>query len=327
LGRSVFKQRNRWIITTVMAIASLAFLSLLFMPFLTAFQTSNQPAAADASPGAALATQQQELEVQAKGYELVLQREPENQTALRGLLETRIRQDNVKGAIEPLEKLAKLNPDQADYTVLLAQAKQRVGDAEGAAQSYRDVLKTQPGNVNALQGFVDLMLEQKRPEAAIGLLQDTLRGAEAANEATPGSIDVTSVQLLLGRVYAEQGRSDEAIAIYDQAIETDNQDFRPVLVKAIVLRTAGRATEAEPLFTTAAALAPAQYKDQINQLAAGETPSPADAANPNSLPSPAASASPIPAPSSTSPAPSISPQAENSPSSSSRVTGAAPAAP
>lgn len=309
-----------------MAIASLAFLSLLFMPFLTAFQTSKQAATADASPSASLATQQQELEVQAKGYELVLQREPENQTALRGLLETRIRQDNVKGAIEPLEKLAKLNPDQADYTVLLAQAKQRVGDAEGAAQSYRDILKTQPGNVNALQGFVDLMLEQKRPEAAIGLLQDTLRGAEAANEATPGSIDVTSVQLLLGRVYAEQGRSDEAIAIYDQAIETDNQDFRPVLGKAIVLRTAGRATEAEPLFTSAAALAPAQYKDQINQLAAGETPSPTGAANPDALPPPEGSDRPIPAPS-TDPAPSVSPQAESSPSSSSRVTGTTPAAP
>ena len=308
-----------------MSIASLAFLSLLFMPFLTAFQTSNRTATANASPSASPVAQQQELEAQAKGYELVLQREPENQTALRGLLETRIRQGNVQGAIEPLEKLAKLNPDQADYTVLLAQAKQRVGDAEGAAQSYRDILKTQPGNVNALQGFVDLMLEQKRPEAAIGLLQDTLRGAETANKVTPGSIDVTSLQLLLGRVYAEQGRSDEAIAIYDEAIKTDSQDFRPVLGKAIVLRTAGRTTEAEPLFTAAATLAPAQYKDQINQLAAGETPAPADAATPNPLPSVEGSDRPLPAPSA-SPAPSVSPQAERSPSSS-RVTGNAPAVP
>ncbi len=308
-----------------MSIASLAFLSLLFMPFLTAFQTSNRAATANASPSASPVAQQQELEAQAKGYELVLQREPENQTALRGLLETRIRQGNVQGAIEPLEKLAKLNPDQADYTVLLAQAKQRVGDAEGAAQSYRDILKTQPGNVNALQGFVDLMLEQKRPEAAIGLLQDTLRGAETANKVTPGSIDVTSLQLLLGRVYAEQGRSDEAIAIYDEAIKTDSQDFRPVLGKAIVLRTAGRTTEAEPLFTTAAALAPAQYKDQINQLAAGETPAPADAATPNPLPDVEGGDRPLPDPSA-SPAPSVSPQAERSPSSS-RVTGNAPAVP
>lgn len=318
----MFDKRNRWIINGVMAIAAFAFLAVLFLPFITAFQSGNagrSGATPSASPGASPVAQQAELADQARGYELVLQREPDNQTALRGLLETRIRQGDVQGAIEPLEKLAQLNPDQSDYTVLLAQAKQRVGDREGAAQAYRSILDTQPGNINALQGFVDLMLEEQRPEAAVSLLQDTLRTADERNQVTPNSVDVASVQLLLGRVYAQQGRTQEAIALYDQSMQQNALDFRPVLGKALVLQTTGRTEEAKPLFDSAAALAPAQYKDQINQLASGgstaqTTTSPLDAAPADSP----ADVAPLPSPTAL---PAGSPAAESSPSSPSRVTG------
>jgi tetratricopeptide (TPR) repeat protein len=112
-------------------------------------------------------------------------------------------------------------------------------------------------------------MQQNRPEAAVGLLEDTLKTATQANQIQAGSVDVTSVQLLLGQVYAEQTRYDEAIAIYDEAIKSSKQDFRPVLAKAIVLKAQGKTEEAKPLFTSATDLAPAQYKDQIKQLAAG----------------------------------------------------------
>jgi len=63
------------------------------------------------------------LAAQERGYLTVLQREPQNQTALEGLANVRLEMDNRVGAIEPLEKLVKLNPDRADYKVLLGQVK------------------------------------------------------------------------------------------------------------------------------------------------------------------------------------------------------------
>ncbi|WAL62681.1 tetratricopeptide repeat protein [Thermocoleostomius sinensis] len=263
----MLKKQNRWIITTVMALVALAFAGLSIAPLLGAFQNTPQVAASPSSP-------QERLETEAKGYELVLQREPDNQAALRGLIEVRVQQGNIEAIVPVLEKLAEQNPDQADYQVLLAQTKQRTGDLEGAAQAYRTVLETRPGDINALKGLSDLLIQQERPQAAIGLLEETLNTADAVNQAQPGTIDPTSVRVLLGEVYFKQQRYEDAIATYDQAAQINPEDFRPILGKALVLQAQGKTEEAAPLFASAESLAPAQFKDQVKQLAAAPSPSP-----------------------------------------------------
>lgn len=279
------------------------------LPLLTSTIEQSQPPTASSSPSGqnALAAQKSQLEDQARGFELVLQREPENRTALQGLADARIKLGDLKGAIPAIEKLAALEPTQAQYTLLLAQAKVRTGDIEGGQKAYRSILKTKPGDSLALQGLVLTLLQQQRPDEAISLLQDTLNEANKAK----GSVDVTSVQLLLGEVYANQKRYDDAIATYDRAISAnqkdvrpflakgsvlavqkrydeaislydraigiDSKDFRPVLAKASVLKEQGKDELAKPLFETAATLAPPEYKAQIQQLVqASPTPSPAN---------------------------------------------------
>ncbi|MFM6910449.1 MAG: Tfp pilus assembly protein PilF, partial [Dolichospermum sp.] len=68
---------------------------------------------------------------------------------------------------------------------------------------------------------------------------------------------------------------------YDEAIKKDVQDFRPVLEKSMLFKQQGKLAEAKPLFDKAIALAPAQYKDEINKVAA--------VSKPNSTSSPTAS--------------------------------------
>lgn len=286
LETTVSNKRNRWLTILVMSVGVLAFVGLSVLPILSsAFQQNQAPRSAVPSPSPSGSPT--DLEAQAKGYELVLQREPANQTALRGLVDTRIEQGKLDALLPPLQKLAELNPDQPNYRVLLAQTKQQLGDREAAAELYREILAQFPGNINALKGLSDLLMAQDRPEAAIGLLQDTIKTADEANKVQPGSVDVASVQLLMGEIYARQQRFDEAFALYDQVSQTNQEDFRPILGKAILLRTQGKTDEAQKLFASAEALAPAQFKDQIKRIATAPSPSPSASPAANTSPAPA----------------------------------------
>lgn len=55
------------------------------------------------------------LRSQEAGYEIVLEREPENRSALEGLVEVRIELNEMQGALEALDKLIELDPDNSNY--------------------------------------------------------------------------------------------------------------------------------------------------------------------------------------------------------------------
>ncbi|AFY37506.1 TPR domain-containing protein [[Leptolyngbya] sp. PCC 7376] len=210
------------------------------------------------------------LEKEAQSYEVWLQKEPKNERALRGLIDAQLQLGNISGAVAPLDTLAQLNQNNDDYAILLGQVKQKAKDYEGAAAEFKKILFVDATHTKALQGMVDLMLEQNRPEGAIGLLQQTLKDMGKPKADQTIEIDpekVTSIQLMLGQVYVDQERNTEAIAIYDQAASINKTDFRPVLAKAMVLKNQGKDTQAKPLFTTAVTLAPAKYRDQIKEMA------------------------------------------------------------
>lgn len=202
------------------------------------------------------------LEAEASGYQKVLEREPNNDTALTGLLNIKLKQKDIEGAIAPLSQLAKLHPEQTEYGILLAQAEQQVADYEAAAATYEEVLAAHPGNIYALSGLSDLYLVKDQPEKAIALLKKTIAMSEEDNLGAEG-IDRPAVELLLGELYATRERYGEAIALYEELADADPEDFRPILAKALVLEKQGDLTAAQPLLEKAYVAAPAEYKDPI----------------------------------------------------------------
>lgn len=271
-------KRNRWLAQIVLVVSALALLGVTIIPYLNTANVATTPTT-NASPDA----RKKQFEDQIRGYEMVLQREPENPNALRGIIDAKRSLGDIQGTIAPLEKLVKANPNQPDYAILLAQTKQYLKDDEGAIQVYRDALKAKPADLQILSELSQALVKQNRPEAAIGLLQDTLRDAPKLNQATPNAVDTVAVQILLGRTFGNQKRFDEAYRILDQAIASKPNDFQGYLVKGLTLKEEGKAGDAKAQFDKAVSLAPAEYKDQIGRLAAA-TPSPAPAASGNVTP-------------------------------------------
>lgn len=92
--------------------------------FSSAFEQPRQDATT------AAAAKKSQLQAQEQGYELILLREPKNQVALQGLVDTRLQMNDGKGAIAPLEKLVQLNPSQQKYKMVLAQVRRQVSGGD-----------------------------------------------------------------------------------------------------------------------------------------------------------------------------------------------------
>lgn len=102
---------------------------------LRAISTSgNQPIQSQTASAATTRSQdrsrQAQFKAQEQEYEVVLNKEPDNQVALEGLVEMRLRMKDTKGAVKPLQKLIGLYPDQQEYKALLAQLNKEKGKGD-----------------------------------------------------------------------------------------------------------------------------------------------------------------------------------------------------
>ena len=136
--KSERKKRILRIFTLISAIAFLGSAGFGFIRMLTNPAQSTQVF----TPSEGLT---QQLQAQARGYEMVLQREPKNQIALQGLVEIRLQMNDFERIVEPLETLIRLNPEQEQYKALLATIRQEV---------------EQEGNDKATSKWVELTINE-----------------------------------------------------------------------------------------------------------------------------------------------------------------------
>jgi len=256
--------RSPWIYAGLI-LTLLALIMFSALPLASSiWQASRSPVSPSLVPAS-----QRRLESQGHGYEMVLAREPDNKTALLGLLETRLQQGDLPRALIPLEQLSRRFPEQIEYTILLAQTQEHLKNINEAIAVYQRVLQSQPTNLEALRGLSKLYLAQSRPQEAIDIVQKALHQTRPnpLGQATPQQLaEVTSLQLLLAEAFLDQNLITEAIAIYNNAQKTNPTDFRPLLARAMVLEQQGQTSEAESLFEQALRLAPTEYKETIKKI-------------------------------------------------------------
>ena len=135
------KSSKKSILQKVFIIGSgLAFLGMMTLPMLDMFKESPESTQA-ASPNTNPTEQLNQI---ADGYEKVLKREPNNPTALQGLAEIRLKMNDLKGAIAPMEKLVALYPEEKKLKGLLDAIKQQVKTGKAPSDVAQPAQPTQP---------------------------------------------------------------------------------------------------------------------------------------------------------------------------------------
>ncbi|MGK7872034.1 MAG: tetratricopeptide repeat protein [Xenococcaceae cyanobacterium] len=131
------KSKKKLLQRIMILVPGVAFLGFMVFPFIRMFHSPSQPQLerAATSETASIA---QELQDRESGYELVLEREPENPVALQGLVETRLHMKDFEGAIEPMEKLVELYPEQEELKALLAAIKKQVAEGSQGSEAEQE---------------------------------------------------------------------------------------------------------------------------------------------------------------------------------------------
>lgn len=258
---------RQWIINIILIVITLSFLGVSIAPLIGGIFFSQSSNPAPTSTPNQEEQRRARLDESRKGYEAVLKKEPKNQTALTELVGILTELGDIKGTLEPLQTLADSYPDQPQYRFTLAGVHLRLGDRAKSKAELRTLLSTRPGYLEALERLIQLELEDKRPEAAIGTIKQVLDSAETANKIQPNSVDVATVQWLLGEVYRLSQRYDEALTAFEEGIKTDDKNFRSYVGKAQVKRAQGNEAEAKAMFNKALEVAPSTVKDRINEIA------------------------------------------------------------
>ncbi|ACK65294.1 hypothetical protein PCC8801_1228 [Rippkaea orientalis PCC 8801] len=154
------------------AISSLSFLALMIFPMMSSVNQSpssnEQTASTDSTAG-------KQLEAQAQGYEAVLKREPNNSTALQGLLGARLQLIELeKKRLQELEQKAiatgEVNPQDLQQQRLKA-IKLIQEQSTAVTQQSEKVLEKEPNHPIALQGLVEARLQLGDLQGAIAPME------------------------------------------------------------------------------------------------------------------------------------------------------------
>lgn len=110
---------------------------------------SNPGSKSEAIASSTANDQEQRLRTVENGYLSVLNREPNNQTALKGLVDTRLQLKNLDGAIESLKRLVELNPQETFFLEKLAQLYLEKDDQKQAKNTIEKLALLSPQKYEA----------------------------------------------------------------------------------------------------------------------------------------------------------------------------------
>jgi tetratricopeptide (TPR) repeat protein len=144
--------------------------------------------------------------------------------------------------LELLDDAKQSNPEYAPLYLLAAELQESLGDAEAAADSYREALSVDPASASAEFGLGRLALAKEA-------LEESTRHLERASALAP---DAGSIQALLSQAYRRGGREEDANRAAERAgrLHPDVEVRDPVLASVMdqAVSVAGfqmRAVEAE----------------------------------------------------------------------------------
>ncbi|KAJ0259646.1 hypothetical protein HA466_0059670 [Hirschfeldia incana] len=194
------------------------------------------------------------LEEEETSLENHLSSHPDDVTALRSLMEVKIKSLKLPQAINLIDRLIELEPDEKEWPILKANIYSHSGDSESAKNAFEEIISKDPLRVEAYHGLAmacsdsgdDLKAVEERIQEAMGRCKKNAK-------------DLRDFKLLVAQIRVLEGKHEEALKLYQELVKEEPRDFRPYLCQGIIYTLLKKGGEAEKQFEKFRRLVPRNH--------------------------------------------------------------------
>ncbi|KGN54218.1 protein SLOW GREEN 1, chloroplastic [Cucumis sativus] len=185
--------------------------------------------------------------------------------ALRSLVEENVKSGKLPEAIEALNRLIELEPNDPELPLLKANFYSYMGELELAKNEFEDILARDPFVVEAYHGLATVA-EQLNDNS----LKDVAKRIEEAMKKCKNQKDKSDIRdfkLLVAQIKVMEGSYHEALKAYKELVREEPRDFRPYLCQGIIYTLLSKSEEAEKYFEKFRRLVPKNhpYKEYLDE--------------------------------------------------------------
>lgn len=196
------------------------------------------------------------FEEQERTLEEHLSRNPDDLEALRSLMEVRIKSRKLLQAIEVLDRLIELEPNEDEWPLLKSQIYIYSGDYESARKGFEEILQKDPLRVEAYHGLV--MMNSESGNSLNGVLK-RIESAMVKCKKEKKNSDLRDFKLLVAQIRVMEEKYLDALKVYEELVKEEPRDFRPYLCQGIIYTLLRKKDEAEKKFEQFKKLVPKNH--------------------------------------------------------------------
>lgn len=173
---------------------------------------------------------------------------PDDVEALKSLMEAKIKNKKLPEAVEVINRLIELEPEDVEWALLRCHMYSYMGESEMAKSGFEEIIAKEPLRVEAFHGLVMAVSQGesdgKEMEEVTRRIQEAIERCrkEKKNE------EMRDFKLLMAQIRVIEGNYMEALKVYQELVKEEPRDFRPYLCQGIIYTLLRKKDEAEKQF-------------------------------------------------------------------------------
>lgn len=174
--------------------------------------------------------------------------QPDDVDTLKSLMEVKIKNKKLPEAVEVLNKLIELEPEDSEWPLLRCHMYSYMGESGMAKSGFEEIIAKDPFRVEAFHGLVMAVSQGESDGKEMEEVTKRIQEATERCSKEKKNEEMRDFKLLMAQIRVIEGNYVEALKVYQELVKEEPRDFRPYLCQGIIYTLLRKKDEAEKQF-------------------------------------------------------------------------------